>query len=65
MKGEYVIRIGNDIITYYEYDDIPESFDHLIKYSPIPILPPHTQEQHDEMESYVDKLNDLMKRETK
>jgi len=65
MKGEFVVLIDGVSHTYTNYDDIPNSFDNLIKFDPEYPQPPHTQEQHDVMDTYNDKLQELMKREMK
>ena len=65
MKGEFVILVDGVKRTYKNYNDIPKSFDNIIKFDPEYPEPPHTQEQHDMMETYNDKLMELMKRETK
>ena len=63
MKGEYVIKINGELITYTDYDDIPNSFDHVISFNPHWPDSPHTQEDHDYMEVFNDKLQALMERE--
>ena len=63
--GEFVILRNGKIETYTHYDDIPESFDHVIKFLPAEITGPHTHEEHDELSIWNDKLKELMKRETK
>ena len=60
MKGEFIIKIGEELITYTDYDDIPNTFDHVIKFDPDWPEPPHTQEDHDLMEVFNDKLQVLM-----
>ena len=30
MTGEFIIKIGEELITYTDYDDIPNTFDHVI-----------------------------------
>ena len=50
MKGEFVIRIGSAIITYKTFDEIPLEFDNLISFKPDAPEPPHTEEDHKEME---------------
>ena len=60
MTGEFIIKIGEELITYTEYDDIPNTFDHVIKFDPDWPEPPHTQEDHDLMEVFNDKLQVLM-----
>ena len=63
MKGEYVIKKGGELITYTDYDDIPDTFEHVIKFIPDWPEPPHTQDDHDYMETFNDKLQLLMERE--
>ena len=60
MTGEFIIKIGEELITYTDYDDIPNTFDHVIKFNPDWPEPPHTQEDHDLMEVFNDKLQVLM-----
>ena len=60
MKGEYVIKINGELITYIDYDDIPNTFDHVIKFNPDWPESPHTQEDHDMMAVFNDKLQVLM-----
>ena len=52
MKGEFVIREGSAIITYEDFDEIPMEFDNLISFKPIVPEPPHSEEDHQEMETY-------------
>ena len=60
MKGEFIIKTGEELITYTDYDDIPNTFDHVIKFNPDWPEPPHTQEDHDIMAVFNDKLQVLM-----
>lgn len=65
MAHEFVI-LRNDILeTYDKYEDIPEFFDHVIKFLPEIPPGPHTHEQHEEIDSWNDRLKELMKRERK
>ena len=67
MPGEYVIMVAGELITYTDYDDIPNTFEHVIKFIPdYPEGDPvtgHTQEEHELMETFTDKLQELMERE--
>jgi hypothetical protein len=65
MAHEFVVLRKGILETYNKYEDIPENFDHIIKF--LPDIPdgPHTDEQHEEIDSWNDKLKELMKRETK
>ena len=60
MKGEYLIMVAGELITYTDYDDIPDTFEHVIKFIPDWPESPHTQEDHDYMETFNDKLQVLM-----
>ena len=63
MKGEFVIKIGSATVTYEDFDDIPMEFDNLISFKPTAPEPPHSEEDHKEMEKYNEKLQELMRRE--
>ena len=63
MKGKFVIKIGSAIVTYEDFDDIPIEFDNLISFKPDAPEPPHSEEDHKEMEKYNEKLQQLMRRE--
>ena len=64
MKGEFIIKTGDELITYTDYDDIPNTFDHVIKflpeYSEGDPETGHTEEEHALMETFNDKLQVLM-----
>jgi len=60
MKGEFIIKIGEELIMYDNYNDIPSTFDNVIKFNPDWPEAPHTQEDHDYMETFNDKLQALM-----
>ena len=63
MKGEYIILKNGELVTYNNYDDIPSTFDNVISFNPDCPASPHTQEDHDYMEVFNDKLQALMERE--
>ena len=65
MIGEYIVKIGNKLFDYTNVDDIPEKFDHLIKF--LPTLPPepHSQEDHDYINTFPDKFKQVFEREQK
>jgi len=65
MKGNFVILLHGVLKHYSDFESIPMSFDNLIRFEPEIIPEPHTEEQHEEMETYNDKLKELMSRETK
>ena len=63
MNGTFIIREKNELVTYTKYEDIPMEFDHVIKFFPKWPEGPHTDEEHEYMETFNDKLKELMQRE--
>jgi hypothetical protein len=63
MAHQFVILKNGTLETYDKYEDIPEEFDNLIKF--LPDIPdgPHTHEQHEEIDSWNEKLKELLKKE--
>ena len=64
MSNEFVILKNNKLETFTRYEDIPEKFDNLIKFLPEIPEPPHTHEQHQELDLWNERLKELMKRKT-
>jgi len=60
MAHEFVIIRNGNIETYTDYDAIPLDFEHVIKFLPEIPEPPHTEEQHDEIEQWPARLEKLM-----
>jgi len=52
--------ISGQLHTFTRYEDIPEEFDRVIEFCPEIPPGPHTQEQHDEIDSWVPKFDRLM-----
>ena len=65
MKHEFVIILNGQKATYNKFEDIPMQFDNLISFKPCIPEGPHTEEQHEEIDLWNDKLKELMKRETR
>jgi hypothetical protein len=65
MTHLFVILKDGILYEYNKYEDIPDLFDNVIKF--IPEIPEgqHTNEQHDEIDKWNHRLQELMKRETK
>ena len=63
MRGLFLIKDGDNYMEFHNYDDIPMSVDNLIKFEPEYPPEPHTEEQHEMIATYNDKLKELMKRE--
>jgi len=62
MKGEYIVKIGTSFLEFSDSNDIPDEFDHLIKFVPEEPPEPHTQEDHDYINSFVSKMREIEKR---
>jgi len=64
MSHEFVVLLNGKLKTYTKYEDIPERFDNVIRFIPEIPEPPHTHEQHEEIDLWNERLQELMKRET-
>ena len=60
MAHEFVIKRNGVLETYTDYDAIPKDFDHVIKFLPEIPPPPHTHEQHEEIDQWPARLQKLM-----
>jgi len=60
MMHEFVVKRKGKLETYTEYEDIPDDFDHVIRFLPEFLEGPHTEEQHAEIATWNDKLQQLM-----
>lgn len=63
MKGIFVFLIDGKLETFYDYNDIPDDFDHVIRFQPEVPPGPHTHDQHEEMDKWTDLLQQLMAKE--
>ena len=60
MGHRFVIMRGNALAEYDRYEDIPDDFDHVIEFLPEIPPGPHTDRQHEEIDSWHDKFLKLM-----
>jgi hypothetical protein len=65
MNHKFVILNNGILETYTKYEDIPESFDNVISFLPEIPEGPHTDDEHDIIDQWNNKLRELMKREKK
>ena len=65
MAHQFAILIDGKVQVFSKYDDIPETFENVIRFEPEVPPEPHTEEQHHEIEQWNDKLQQLLKRETR
>ena len=61
--AEFQMIVDGELVLYDKYEDIPEKFDHVIRF--IPDIPPepHTEDDHDEMALWNIRLQELMEKE--
>jgi hypothetical protein len=62
MGHRFVIMRHDNIEVYDRYEDIPDDLDHVIEF--VPEIPPgpHTEQQHEEIESWVGLFLKLMEK---
>jgi hypothetical protein len=62
---KFVLMVEGNLVTYENYESIPYNFDHLIEF--VPEIPdgPHSSEQHEEIEKWNHRLQELIARENK
>lgn len=65
MAHKFTILLDGKLVNYDKYEDIPLEFDNLIEFLPEIPPGPHTDEQHEEIEQWMHRFAELMKRETK
>jgi hypothetical protein len=63
MTHKFVILLNGNLVTYNKYEDIPDSFDNVISFLPEIPNEPHTNEQHEKIDQWNDKLKELLKKE--
>ena len=66
--AEFQFIINGKLVTFNRYEDIPEEFEHVIKFLPDVLEPEgeggnHTDEQHEEMAKWNGRLQALMEKE--
>jgi hypothetical protein len=60
MPHFFAIMINGVLHEYDQYEHIPEQFDHVIEFRPEIPPGPHTDQQHEEIESWVPRFQRLM-----
>ena len=60
FKGEFVIRLNDELVTYEYYEDIPQEFDNVISFK---IEPKEGDFEYTVL--MQDLLKELLQRETK
>ena len=65
LRGTFVIKNEGKLLEFDRCGDLPDEFDHLIKFAPTAPEPPHTVNDHVEMSKYTQYLPALVSRERK
>ena len=65
LRGTFVIKNEGKLLEFDRCGDLPDEFDHLIKFAPKAPEPPHTVNDHVEMSKYTQYLQELVSRERK
>ena len=55
-----MIMLNNQLVEYDRYENIPDEFDHVIEFLPEIPSGPHTDQQHEEIDSWNDRFLRLM-----
>ena len=61
--SEFQFIVNGELVTYDKYEDIPETFEHVIKFLPDIRSEPHTEEEHEEIQEWNNKFQELMEKE--
>ena len=61
--AEFQFIVNGELVTYDKYEDIPETFEHVIKFFPDVPPEPHTEEEHEEIEEWNNRFKKLMEKE--
>jgi hypothetical protein len=61
MTHRFVIMRNGSLETYTEFEAIPQDFDHVIEFRPKIPPGPHTDQQHEEIDGWNDRLQQLMR----
>lgn len=61
--AEFHFIVNGQLTTYDNYEDIPDEFDNVIKFLPDIPPEPHTEEVHEEIHMWNDRLQQLLEKE--
>ena len=61
--AEFQFIVYWELVTYDKYKDIPETFEHVIKFLPDIPPEPHTEKEHEEIQEWNNKFQELMEKE--
>ena len=58
--AEFQFIVNGELVTYDSWENIPEEFEHVIKFIPDVPPDPHTEDEHAEMEIWNTRLQQLL-----
>jgi|TARA_B100001769_G_C21631279_1_gene352946 hypothetical protein len=61
--AEFQFIVNGELVTYDSWENIPEEFEHVIKFIPDVPPDPHTEDEHAEMEIWNTRLQQLLEKE--
>ena len=61
--AEFQFIVNGELVTYDSWENIPEEFEHVIKFIPDTPPEPHTEDEHAEIEIWNTRLQQLMEKE--
>ena len=61
--AEFQFIINGELVTFDNYEDIPDEFEHVIKFLPAILEDTHTEDEHKELALWNDRLQQLMEKE--
>ena len=62
MKGNFQVLIDKKVKKFTNYEDIPNVINEVICFEPDFPKPPHTEEEHNFISTFNDKLKELLNR---
>lgn len=60
FDGEFIVMIGGEKLYYHNTSQIPDRFDHLIRFAPACPPAPHDLASHERIHRMNAKLQELM-----
>ncbi len=61
--AEFQFIINGELISFDNWENVPDEFDHVIKFLPDIPEDPHTEDEHEELALWNDRLQQLMEKE--
>ena len=61
--AEFQFIVDGELVSFDNWENIPENFEHIIKFLPDISEDPHTEDEHDEIAVWNDRLQELMEKE--